>query len=155
MLKIESMDKNNKTIFITGASSGIGRDIAYTLAKRGYKVFAGIRRKIDKQELESLNGNIVGVYIDVTSQSSIDKAFWFVMKNTNKIDVLINNAGIVAAGPVECVSYSSIKEQFNVNTFGPILVVQKFMPLLSGGKVINISSMASYAIFPFISPMVP
>ena len=145
------MDKYIKTVFITGASSGIGRDIAYTLAKHGYKVFAGIRRKIDKQELEGLNPNIVGVYIDVTSQSSIDKAFWFVMKNTNKIDVLINNAGIVSAGPVECVTFSNLKEQFNVNTFGPVLVVQKFMPLLTNGRVINISSMASTGIFPYIS----
>lgn len=145
------MDKNNKVILITGASSGIGRDIAYTLAKQGHKVFAGIRRKIDKVELENLNKNITGVYIDVSSQSSIEKAFWFVMKNTNKIDVLINNAGIVCAGPVECLSINKIKEQFDINTFGPILVTQRFMPLLNGSKIINISSMASTGIFPFIS----
>ena len=145
------MDNKNKVILITGASSGIGRDVAYTLAKQGYRVFAGIRRKIDKIELENLNKNITGVYIDVSSQSSIEKAFWFVMKNTNKIDVLINNAGIVCAGPVECLSIDKIKEQFDINTFGPVLVVQRFMPLLSGSKVINISSMASTGIFPFIS----
>ena len=145
------MTKNTKTIFITGASSGIGRDIAFRLAKEGYKVFAGIRRKVDKNELEALNKNIIGVYIDVTSQSSIDKAFWFVMKNTDKIDVLINNAGIVCAAPVECIPLSKMKEQFDVNTFGPVLVAQKFMPLIAGGKVINISSMAATGIFPYIS----
>ena len=145
------MEKNIKSVFITGASSGIGKDIALRLAKEGYKVFAGIRRKVDKIELENLSENIVGVYIDVSVQSSIDKAFWFVMKNTNKIDVLINNAGIVCAGPVELMPYAKIKEQFEVNTFGPVLVVQKFMPLISGGKVINISSMAASGIFPYIS----
>ena len=145
------MKKLNETILITGASSGIGRDIAYSLAKLGYKVFAGVRRKVDKQELEGLNSNITGVYIDVTNPASIEKAFWFVMKNVNKIDVLINNAGIVCAGPVECIPVSKIKEQFDVNTFGPIMVTQRFMPLLHSAKVINISSMAASGIFPYIS----
>ena len=145
------MKKQNQTIFITGASSGIGKDVVIRLAKEGFKVFAGIRKKNDKIELESISKNIVGVYIDVTNQSSIDKAFWFVMKNTNHIDVLINNAGIVCAGPVECIPTSKIKEQFDVNTFGPVMVVQKFMPLLNKSKVINISSMAASGIFPYIS----
>ena len=145
------MKKQNKVIFITGASSGIGRDIVIRLAKEGYRVFAGIRRKSDKAELEQISSNITGVYIDVTNQSSIDKAFWFVMKNTNHIDALINNAGIVSAGPVECIYLSKIKEQFEVNTFGPVMVVQKFMPLLHNSKVINISSMAATGIFPYIS----
>ncbi len=141
----------NKTILITGTSSGIGRETAIRLAKDGYKVFAGVRRKVDKQELEKLNPNIIGVYIDITNPASIDKAFWFVLKNTDKIDVLINNAGIVVAGPVELLDTKRLKEQFEVNTFGAINVTQKFMPLLKGSLVINISSMASYGVFPYIS----
>lgn len=145
------MKNNQKTVFITGSSSGIGRDIAYRLAKEGFRVFAGIRRKVDKIELESLSKNITGVYIDITSQASVDKAFWFIMRNVDKLDVLINNAGIVSAGPVECLPLQKIKEQFDVNTFGAITVVQKFIPLLSNGKIINISSMAATGIFPYIS----
>lgn len=145
------MKKQNQTIFITGASSGIGRDIVLCLAKEGYKVFAGVRRRLDKVELENFSKNITGVYIDVTNQASIDKAFYFVMKNTEKLDVLINNAGIVCAGPVEGLPVPKIKEQFEVNTFGPIMVVQKFMPLLHGAKIINISSMAASGLFPYIS----
>lgn len=145
------MKNNQKTVFITGSSSGIGRDIAYRLAKEGFRVFAGIRRKVDKIELESLSKNITGVYIDITSQASVDKAFWFIMRNVDKLDVLINNAGIVSAGPVECLPLQKIKEQFEVNTFGAITVLQKFIPLLSNGKIINISSMAATGIFPYIS----
>lgn len=145
------MKKQNQTIFITGASSGIGRDIVLRLAKEGYRVFAGVRRRLDKVELENFSKNITGVYIDVTNQASIDKAFYFVMKNTEKLDVLINNAGIVCAGPVEGLPVSKVKEQFEVNTFGPIMLVQKFMPLLHCAKVINISSMAATGIFPYIS----
>lgn len=145
------MKKQNQTIFITGASSGIGRDIVLRLAKEGYRVFAGVRRRLDKVELENFSKNITGVYIDVTNQASIDKAFYFVMKNTEKLDVLINNAGIVCAGPVEGLPVSKVKEQFEVNTFGPIMLMQKFMPLLHCAKVINISSMAATGIFPYIS----
>ena len=141
-----------KTILITGSSSGIGRETAIRLAKAGHKVFAGVRRKVDKQELEKLNPNITGVYIDITNPASIDKAFWFVLKNTKKLDVLINNAGIVIAGPVELLDIKKLKEQFDVNTFGAIAVTQKFLPLLKDGKVINISSMASHGLFPYISP---
>lgn len=147
-------NKKNKTkvILITGTSSGIGRETAVRLAKEGHKVFAGVRRKVDKQELEKLNQNITGVYIDITNAASIDKAFWFVLKNTKKLDVLINNAGIVVAGPVELLDVKKLREQFDVNTFGAIAVTQKFMPLLKDGKIINISSMASHGIFPYISP---
>ena len=143
--------KKQQTILITGASSGIGRATAIKLAKEGHKVFAGIRRKTDKTELESLHKNIKGVYIDVTNASSIDKAFWFIIKNTDRIDVLINNAGIVTAGPVELLTINNLKQQFEINTFGPIMVTQKFLPLLHGSKIINVSSMAASGIFPYIS----
>ena len=145
-------NKKIKTILITGTSSGIGRETAVRLAKEGHIVFAGVRRKVDKQELEKLNKNIIGVYIDITNPASIDKAFWFILKNTKKLDVLINNAGIVMAGPIELLDIKKLKEQFDVNTFGAIAVTQKFLPLLKDGKIINISSMASHGIFPYISP---
>lgn len=143
--------KKQQTILITGASSGIGQATALKLAEEGHNVFAGIRRKSDKTKLEKLHKNITGVYIDVTNVSSIDKAFWFVMKNADKLDVLINNAGIVTAGPVELLTLNSLKQQFEINTFGPIMVTQKFMPLLHNSKIINISSMSASGIFPFIS----
>ncbi len=146
------MKEMNLKILITGASTGIGKDIAVSLAKLGCKVFAGIRKKADKIELEKLDKNITGVYLDVTNTASVDKAFWYVLKNTEKLDVLINNAGIALAGPVEVLPIKKIKEQFDVNTFGALNVAQKFLPLLHNGKIINISSMAAYGIFPYISP---
>lgn len=141
-----------KSVLITGASSGIGKEIALQLADEGYLVFAGVRKKSDKFILEKRNKNIVGVYLDVTSNSSIDKAFWFILKKTNSLYSIINNAGIAVGGPVEFIPVKKIKEQFEVNTFGAIAVTQKFLPMMSEGKIINISSMASTGIFPFVAP---
>lgn len=146
------MKNNKKTILITGASSGIGRHAALRLAQDGHHVFAGVRRKKDKIETENLHPNIKGVYIDVANQASIDKAFWYVLKNTDKLDVLINNAGIVTAGPVEFLDIKHLKQQFDINTFGAVSVSKRFTPLLTGGRIINISSVAASGLFPYLSP---
>ena len=145
------MKKNPQTILITGASSGLGRETAIRLAGEGHKVFAGVRRKIDKEEIERLSKNITGVYIDSTNHASIDKAYWFILKHTEKLDILINNAGIAIGSPVEFIDLKKLKEQFDINTFGAVAVTQKFLPMLKNGKIINISSMAASGIFPFVS----
>ncbi len=137
---------------ITGASSGIGKETAVLFAGNGYKVLACVRKKSDKFELEKLHKNINAVFLDVTNSGGIEKAFWYVMKKTSKLDALINCAGIAVAGPMEALPLKRIKEQFEVNTFGAIAVIQKFLPLIYDGKIIYISSMAASGIFPFLSP---
>lgn len=141
-----------KTVLITGASSGIGKETAVLFAQNGYKVFACVRKKSDKYRLENTHKNIKGVYLDVTNASGIDKAFWYVMKFTAKLDAIINCAGIAVAGPMEVLPIKRIKEQFDVNTFGTISVVQKFLPLITNGKIVYVSSMAASGIFPFLAP---
>ncbi len=141
-----------KSVVIIGASSGIGKETAILFAEKGYKVFACIRKKSDKYNLEKYHKNIKGVYLDVTNLKGIDKAFWYIYKKIDKIDALIYCAGIAVAGPMEAIPIKKIKEQFDVNTFGAIAVVQKFLPLVTDGKIIYISSMAASGIFPFLSP---
>lgn len=142
----------DKTVLITGASSGIGKETATLFAEKGYRVFACVRKKRDKYNLEKINKKIHAVYLDVTNQKGIDKAFWYVFKKVTKIDVLVCCAGIAVAGPMESIPIKRIKEQFEVNTFGTISVIQKFLPLIESGKIIYISSMAASGIFPFLSP---
>lgn len=141
-----------KSVLVTGASSGIGKEIALKLATEGYRVFAGIRKKSDKFKIEKLSKNITGVYLDVTNSSSIDKAFWYVLKKTDSLDAIVNNAGIAVGGPIEFLPIKKLKEQFDVNTFGSVAVAQKFLPIMNDGRIVNISSMASTGIFPFVAP---
>lgn len=142
----------NKSVLVTGASSGIGKEIALKLAEQGYQVFAGVRKKSDKFRLEKMNSNIIGVYLDVTNANSIDKAFWYILKKTDSLYALVNNAGIAIGGPMEFIPIKKIKEQFDINTFGAVAVAQKFMPILNDGRIVNMSSMASTGIFPFTAP---
>lgn len=142
----------DKSVLITGASSGIGKETAELLASKGYKVFACVRKKTDKEALEKINSNICGVYMDLTNSGGIDKAFWYVLKKTKSLSAIINCAGIAVGGPMESIPVKRLKEQFEVNTFGTIAVIQKFMPLMTEGKIIYISSMASSGIFPFLAP---
>ena len=144
--------ETQKSVLITGTSSGIGYATAKRLAEEGFIVFAGIRKKSDKFKVEKLHKNIRGVYLDITNQESIDKAFWYIIKQTDRLYALINNAGAAYAGPIELMPIDAVKEQFNLNTFGALALTQKFIPFLKHGRVINISSMASSGVFPFVAP---
>ena len=141
-----------KYVLITGASSGIGKTTAIKLAENGFKVFAGVRKPEDKTAVEAEHSNITGVFIDVTNSESIKNAHEEIKKVTDSLYALINNAGIAYAGAVECIPVDTIQKQFDINVFGAIRVAQEFMPMLCSAKIVNISSMASFGLFPFISP---
>ncbi len=144
-----------KYILITGASSGIGRQTVIELSKESnnYIIFAAIRRREDKTLIERVSKNVIGVYLDITNKTSILKAFRFITSKTKVLDVIINSAGVATAGPLELLNINDIKSQFEVNTFGPLFLVQTFLTILNkNGKIININSMAQTGIFPFISP---
>lgn len=88
----------------------------------------------------------------MADRKSIADASDFIKSKTRKIDTLINVAGCVSAGPIEKIDVDRLRQQFDVNTFSHIEFSQKLVDLMPGGKIINISSMASFGQFPFISP---
>lgn len=137
-----------KNIIITGATSGLGKELVKLFSKSGWKVFAGYRNK--EKIVES--DNVEYFYIDMKKRDSIVKAAEFIKSKVDKVDVLINAAGIVAAGPVEFLDTDRLREQFDVNVFSHIDFTQQLLPLLEGGWIVNISSMSSFGHFPFISP---
>jgi short-subunit dehydrogenase len=141
-----------KTIVLTGSTSGIGELILKGFLKKGYKVFAGYRNEAHKEKLQELSVNVVPFYIDMTKKETITAAAEFIISETDKIDTLVNVAGCVVAGAMECLNVDKIREQFEVNTFSHLEFTQGLFSKLGGGRIINISSEASFGIFPFIAP---
>lgn len=139
-----------KTYVITGATSGIGRALLEEFSKEGL-VFAGYRNPKYEAELASMK-NIIPFFIDMEKPYTIKGAADFIKQKTDKIDVLINGAGCVIAGAMKHMEASRLRRQFEVNTFSHLEFTQNLLPLLADGKVINISSMASFGIFPFVAP---
>ena len=129
-----------KYILVTGASSGIGRQTVVELAKNSsYIIFATIRKREDKALIERVSKNVKGVYLDITNKASVLKALKFITSKTKVLDVIINSAGIATAGPLELLNINDIKNQFEVNTFGPLFLFQTFLPILNkNGKFKNI-----------------
>ena len=141
----------NKVYVVTGATSGIGKALLEKLAIDNI-VFAGYRDEEKGKELGQKSNNIYPFYVDYAKPETVKDAVKFIKSKTNKVDSLINIAGCVVAGPVELLSMDEVRRQFNVNVFGHVEIAQGLAPIMSDGKIINVSSMASFGIFPFISP---
>jgi len=145
------MSEPDKYVLITGASSGIGKASCLMLAEKGFKVFAGVRKDADAQELT--RKNITPVFIDVNDHVTVDNAFSVISQKTccEGLYGLVNNAGVAVAGPLEFLSIDRLRFQLETNVIGQVKVTQTFLPLIRKGKgrIINISSIAGFTAFPF------
>ena len=135
-----------QTVMITGANRGIGLQTACELGLKGYRVFLGTRDPaLNGQQVPDLARNGYWLTIDVADSTSIRSAADWLAKLADKLDVLINNAGIYPDEGLSIIDISreQLVETFQTNTFGPIEVTQAFMPLLrksAAARVINVSS---------------
>ncbi len=133
----EQTGKNAPAVLITGASSGIGAACALDLAARGFRVFAGVRKQSDGEKLlRESKGNLEPVRLDVTEPHSIEAsaAKLSELLGDSGLAGLVNNAGIVQAGPLELISPADFRRQFEVNVFGAHAVTQSVLPLLRRAK---------------------
>ncbi|ULL16880.1 SDR family NAD(P)-dependent oxidoreductase [Paenibacillus sp. H1-7] len=132
----------NKTVFITGTSSGLGKLTAIRFAEMGWNVAATMRRPEEETELTAYD-NIQIFKLDVTKIEQVQTAVDQAIAAFGKIDVVVNNAGMGTYGPLELAEEDAIDWQFAVNARGPINVIRKFLPHFranGGGMFINISS---------------
>lgn len=146
-----------KNIIITGSSNGFGLKAAKDFADKGYRVFATMRNPsgknaVAKAELENHSANIKVEDMDVTNDASVKEAMSTILAEARKIDVLINNAGIMYLGITEAFSVEQAKFQMETNYFGAIRVMQAILPSMrkaGSGLIINTSSLVGRMSPPF------
>ncbi|GGH21836.1 SDR family oxidoreductase [Paenibacillus segetis] len=142
-----------KTIFITGASSGIGRAAVRHFAEKGWNVVATMRTPEKEAEFIPLN-NVLVLKLDVEKKETIQNAVAESIQHFGKIDVLLNNAGYGTMGILEAATDEQIRRQFEVNVFGLISMTKAMLPHFRSnqeGMLINISSMGGIVTFPTMS----
>ncbi len=143
---------NNKAILITGSSTGIGKACALHLDKLGFKVYAGVRKQTDGDNLkEEASDKLAPIILDVTDAESIEAAVSIIEKETGgEVYALVNNAGIGISGVLEVTPIEEIRKLMEVNVIGLFAVTQAMIPLLRKGKgrIINIGSSSSLMAFP-------
>jgi NAD(P)-dependent dehydrogenase (short-subunit alcohol dehydrogenase family) len=147
---------NQKTFLVTGASTGIGEATAIALAQMGFRVFSGVRNAADAERVGRQSPNIMPIQLDVTRSDEIADAVRAVGQAVGEqgLGGLVNNAGIVVAGPLEVLPIDTLRGQFEVNVFGLMAVTQAFLPLLrkSQGRIVNVSSVNGRAAVPYLGP---
>ncbi len=145
----------SKTILVTGASTGFGRDTAETLARAGHAVVASMRDPHLKNRDHAAalrEQGIMVVELDVTSDDSVDRAVKEVLTHAPRIDVLVNNAGIASAGITEAFTPEQAKVVFNTNVVGLLRTARAVLPTMrknGDGLIINIGSILGRVTFPF------
>ena len=139
-----------QTILITGASSGIGKETAKLFQSKNWNVVATMRNPEKETELNKLS-NVLVTRLDVLDLDSIDNAIQQGIQKFGKIDILLNNAGYGAYGPLESFPRERVLKQFNTNVIGLLDVTRAILPHFrqnKNGIIINVSSMGGKMTFP-------
>ena len=138
-----------KTVLITGCSSGIGRETAHAFNDEGWTVYATARNPADIETLGEAGCELAT--LDVTDQSDVDRVVDRILDEEGAIDALVNNAGYGQFGPIEDVSTAKVHRQFDVNVYGPHRLIKAVLPGMRrerDGTIINVSSVAGRVAFP-------
>lgn len=148
------MKTTPKTVFITGASSGIGLATAGYFHEQGWNVVATMRHPEKRHTPLHEIGLPEILHLDVTDETSIFEAVNQTTKKYQRVDVLVNNAGYAVYGPFETTSTDQIRREYDTNVFGLMAVSRAFLPVFrnqKGGTLINVASMGGRIGFPLYS----
>jgi NAD(P)-dependent dehydrogenase (short-subunit alcohol dehydrogenase family) len=138
-----------KTVLITGCSSGIGRATAEAFLDGDWTVYATSRDTDDVADLAEAGCHTAG--LDVTDDGAVDRVVDRIDEETGRVDCLVNNAGYGQYGPLEDVPVDALHDQFDVNVYGPHRLVRAVLPLMRDqgeGTIVNISSVAGRVVLP-------
>lgn len=150
-----------RTILLTGASSGFGRLAAVQLAERGHRVFASMRDAEGsnataadelRSEAADAKGNLEVVELDVTSDASVRDAVGAILERADRLDVVVNNAGVMHTGITEAFTAEQFHTQLDVNLVGPFRVARATLPHMrerGEGLLVQVSSIGGRLAFPF------
>jgi NAD(P)-dependent dehydrogenase (short-subunit alcohol dehydrogenase family) len=152
-----------KSVVVTGVSTGIGWGAAKVLTKAGFKVFGSVRKEADAKRLQAEFGsNFVPLIFDVTDEKAVKASVAGVRAGLGGRNLfgLVNNAGISVAGPLLHMPIDEFRKQLEVNLTGVVITTQAFAPLMGGdnglsgppGRIVNISSVGGRNAIPFITP---
>ncbi|WP_127851065.1 SDR family NAD(P)-dependent oxidoreductase [Enterobacter asburiae] len=140
------IDLTGKKALVTGASRGLGRAIALSLARAGADVIITYEKSADKaqavaDEIKALGRHSEAVQADSASAQAIQDAVTHAARSLGGLDILVNNAGIARGGPLESMTLADIDALINVNIRGVVIAIQKALVHMSdGGRIINIGS---------------
>ncbi|WP_280400922.1 SDR family NAD(P)-dependent oxidoreductase [Nocardia carnea] len=145
-----------RSVFITGATGGIGVPTVRLLAERGYRVFAGVRDADKARVFDGLE-HVLPVVLEVTDEGSVAEAARDIgrLLGGDTLDAVVNNAGLIVEGPLELVEAAELERQFRVNVFGPAAVIRAFLPLLraSRGRIVNVTAPTARRAMPYNGPI--
>ncbi len=150
------------TILVTGSNSGFGRLSVETLARQGYRVFAGMRAVGGRNALaaealraladrEQLALRIVE--LDITDDESVEQAIASIVDSTGRLDVVVNNAGLAFSGPLEAFTPEQVRQQFETNVFGMVRVNRAALPHMrkqGSGLLLQIGSIGGRVALPYL-----
>lgn len=148
--------QRKRAAVVTGAGSGLGKDIALGLAGKGYRVFGTAISADEIADLKKVSDGAIKLgQCDITNEAEVKAwARDVSAENEGIIDLLISNAGVLTPGPLEVLSLNAIKHEFEVNVFGALSVVNAFLPALrkARGRIVQVSTMTATLPFPFNGP---
>ena len=149
--------KKQRWAAITGAGSGLGRDIALGLAAKGYRVFGTAMTAGEVADLQQASdGKVVLSVCDITDEKSVRDWVRGVSDTLGEagLDLLVSNAGILTPGPLELLPLAAVKREFEVNVFGGLAVINAFLSALrkARGRIVQIGAMTGRFPIPFNGP---
>jgi NAD(P)-dependent dehydrogenase (short-subunit alcohol dehydrogenase family) len=149
--------QSGRSAVITGAGSGLGRDLALQLAAKSYVVFGTALAAAEVEDLKSASGGRVSLAVcDITKPEAVKAWAGGVSEALGDagLDLLINNAGILTPGPIEILPLDAIRREFDVNVFGAISVINAYLPALrkARGRVVQVSTWTASVPLPFNGP---